>query len=46
LDKISSKGFPSHLSLQDQGRFMVGYYHQRQEFYTKKDKIEVINVEQ
>lgn len=27
--------FPSHLSLQDQGRFAVGYYHQRQDFFTK-----------
>jgi CRISPR-associated protein Csd1 len=30
-------GFPSHLSLPDQGRFAVGYYHQRQDFFTKKD---------
>lgn len=46
IDKISAKGFPTHLSLQDQGRFMVGYYQQRQEFYTKKDKTEENNVEQ
>jgi CRISPR-associated protein Csd1 len=26
--------FPSHLSLPDQGRFAVGYYHQRQSFFT------------
>lgn len=25
--------FPTHLSLQDQGRFAVGYYHQRQDFF-------------
>jgi len=30
--------FPSHLDLADQGRFAVGYYHQRQDFFTKKDK--------
>ncbi|MDR0891075.1 MAG: type I-C CRISPR-associated protein Cas8c/Csd1 [Mediterranea sp.] len=36
ISKISSEGFPAHLDLQDQGRFMVGYYHQRQEFYTSK----------
>lgn len=24
--------FPSHLSLKDQGRFAIGYYHQRQDF--------------
>lgn len=29
--------FPSHLSLADQGRFAVGYYHQRQDFFTAKD---------
>jgi len=29
--------FPSHLSLQDQGRFAVGYYHQRQAFFTKQE---------
>jgi len=28
--------FPSHLSLADQGRFAIGYYHQTQEFWTKK----------
>lgn len=30
--------FPAHLSLSDQGRFAVGYYHQRQDFFTTKDK--------
>ena len=29
--------FPAHLSLDDQGQFAVGYYHQRQDFFTKKD---------
>ena len=28
--------FPKHLPLQDQGRFALGYYHQRQDFFTKK----------
>ena len=36
IDKISSNGFPAHLDLQDQGRFFVGYYHQRQDFFEKK----------
>ncbi len=26
--------FPSHLSLEDQGLFAIGYYHQRQDFFT------------
>ncbi|MEN3110677.1 type I-C CRISPR-associated protein Cas8c/Csd1 [Uliginosibacterium paludis] len=29
--------FPKHLPLQDQGRFALGYYHQRQAFFTKSD---------
>lgn len=33
--------FPTHLSLQDQGRFAVGYYHQRQEFFTTREQINV-----
>ena len=36
VDKISADGFPTHLDLQDQGRFFVGYYHQRQDFFEKK----------
>lgn len=27
--------FPAHLSLDDQGLFSIGYYHQRKAFYTK-----------
>lgn len=38
VDKLSAdNAFPSHISLADQGRFAVGYYHQRQAFFTKKD---------
>jgi CRISPR-associated protein Csd1 len=28
--------FPPHLDVADQGRFAIGYYHQMQDFYTKK----------
>lgn len=28
--------FPAHLSLDDQGSFAIGYYHQRQDFFTGK----------
>jgi CRISPR-associated protein Csd1 len=31
-----NEGFPNHLSIADQGRFAIGYYHQKQAFYTKK----------
>lgn len=40
IEKLDADGFPAHLDLQDQGRFFVGYYHQRQAFFTKKDKEE------
>lgn len=30
--------FPKQLSLEQQGRFIVGYFQQRQDLYTKKDK--------
>lgn len=30
--------FPAHLDLHEQGRFAIGYYHQRQAFFTKKDE--------
>ena len=36
IEKVSADGFPTHLDLQDQGRFFVGYYHQRQDFFTSK----------
>ena len=29
--------FPAHLSLDAQGQFAIGYYHQRQSFFDKKD---------
>jgi len=35
LGEVSS--FPSILSLQDQGRFALGYYHQRQFLFTKSE---------
>lgn len=38
IDKIDANGFPTHLDLQDQGRFFVGYYHQQQSFYTKNEE--------
>ncbi len=37
IDMIPADGFPAHLDLQDQGRFFIGYYHQRQDFFTKKE---------
>lgn len=38
IDKMPVSGFPAHLSLEDQGRFFVGYYHQRNDLFTAKEK--------
>lgn len=40
ISKLVADGFPAHLDLQDQGRFFVGYYHQRQDFFIAKDNID------
>lgn len=37
--------FPRHLKLEDQGLFHLGYYHQTQAFYTKKNDSETPNNE-
>ena len=29
--------FPTHLNLEDQGMFALGYYHQRKAFFVKKE---------
>lgn len=29
--------FPAHLSLEEQGKFVLGYYHQREYLYMKKE---------
>jgi CRISPR-associated protein Csd1 len=36
LDLLEAKPFPSHLTLDEQGVFVLGYYHQRAAFYPKK----------
>lgn len=36
IDNMSSDGFPAHLDMQDQGRFFVGYYQQRADFFKGK----------
>ena len=37
MNKIDSDGFRAQMDLQDQGRFFVGFYHQRQDFFTKNE---------
>ncbi|MFA5878938.1 MAG: type I-C CRISPR-associated protein Cas8c/Csd1 [Candidatus Margulisiibacteriota bacterium] len=36
MSPINSNGMPAHLSLDDQSRFAIGYYHQRQALFTAK----------
>lgn len=38
INKIDADGFKAQLDLQDQGRFFIGYYHQRQDFFTKNEE--------
>ena len=38
FNKIDSAGFKAQLDLQDQGRFFIGYYHQRQDFFIKNEE--------
>lgn len=38
ISKIDAGGFKPQLDLQDQGRFFIGYYHQRQDFFTKNEE--------
>lgn len=38
ISKIDADGFKAQLGLQDQGRFFIGYYHQRQDFFTKNEE--------
>ena len=35
---LELQAFPKVLKLEDQGRFALGYYHQRQDLFTKKEK--------
>lgn len=44
IDMLSADGFPTHLDIQNQGRFFVGYHHQMAEFY-KTNKEDEDNVE-
>ena len=38
ISKIDADGFKPQLDLQDQGRFFIGYYHQRQDFFTPNEE--------
>lgn len=38
MEGISSAGYPAQLSLEDQARFAIGYYHQRQDIFKSKEE--------
>jgi CRISPR-associated protein Csd1 len=42
---VPAVGVPNQLSIEDQGRFAVGYYHQRQDFFKPKETEVVEGVE-
>lgn len=41
ISSIGSTGFPNQFPLKKQGIFAIGYYHQRKDFFTKKDTTEI-----
>lgn len=38
INNIDSNGLPKYLSLDDQSRFAIGYYHQREELWKKREE--------
>ena len=40
MSLLPETGFPTRLSLLDQGKFEIGYYHQTQKRFTKKNEEE------
>ena len=40
IQLMPASGFPAHLDIEDQGRFFIGYHHQRAEFYKPKENKE------
>ena len=40
MAQLPESGFPARMSLPDQGKFEIGYYHQTQKRYAKKNEEE------
>lgn len=38
MDGVDARKIPAHLTLEQQAYLAVGYYHQRQDFFKKKDE--------
>lgn len=47
MDEVMSSidNFPITLSLEDQGMFMLGYYHQHESFFRKNDETKIVEEE-
>jgi len=43
---INEKPFPKHMSLDDQGIFVLGYYHQKADFFKKKPQTNNLDIEE
>ena len=41
MEKLNDE-FPRTLNIYEQGKFIIGYYQQKEEFYKKKDEIETV----
>lgn len=39
ISNLDSDGLPKFLSMDDQSRFAIGYYHQREDLWTKKEAV-------
>jgi CRISPR-associated protein Csd1 len=44
MDTFDSMGFPQTLNAEDQGRFIVGYYHQNRALWTKNENTTITEV--
>ena len=38
IDQLPAAKLPTHMPLEDQGLFAIGYYHQRNDFFRKHEK--------
>lgn len=38
MEKLSLENYPQRLSLEEQGKFILGYYHQMQKKYEKREE--------
>lgn len=46
LNMLEAKPFPSRLSLDEQGIFVLGYYHQRAAFYAKNSEVKAAETDE